>query len=518
MRPGAADLPSVKKDAMAGGAGTGLLRPSRTCYLTVISTAFWGLILYLQSTMQGNIAAISLNPSAFSLPTLPPWLTSVGQDRCAGRRVYMYDLPPRFNADLVPDYCRMWSLCRATENGGFGPELPGGEGGALPERGSYDTEMYMLEMIFHTRMRHYECLTVDAAAADAVFVPYYAGFDAAMNIWKSDLAPRDALSRDLVDWLQRRPEWRAMGGRDHFLVVARGSWDFLRTTDDGWGNALLALPAIRNTTVLTTEASPWLGNDFAVPFPSHFHPASDADVLRWQDHVRRLERRWLWAFAGAPRPGNATVRAQIIEQCSRSSACSLLGRNRSNSSNTEFLKKNNNSPGPIMRLLESAEFCLQPTGDGYTRKSTFDAILAGCIPVFFHPVSAYTQYLWHLPRDYRSYSVFIPKADVSRRNVSIEAVLRKIPPATVARMREEVIRLIPSVMYKDPAAKQAKFKDAFDITLEAVLRRVAKRRRAAAEGRREYQDGVDGPDSWKYDLLEDGQTRVVGPHELDPYM
>uniref|UniRef100_A0ACD5VCN6 Uncharacterized protein n=1 Tax=Avena sativa TaxID=4498 RepID=A0ACD5VCN6_AVESA len=169
-----------------------------------------------------------------------------------------------------------------------------------------------------------------------------------------------------------------------------------------------------------------------------------------------------------------------------------------------------------MRLLESADFCLQPRGDSYTRKSTFDAILAGCIPVFFHPVSAYLQYTWYLPRDYRSYSVFIHHGDVVGRNVSIEEVLMKIPSTKVARMREEVIRLIPTVMYRDPAAKGMKFKDAVDVAVERVVDRVAKRRRAAAEGR-EWQDSVDGDYSWKYDLLEDGQ-KEIGPHEFDQYV
>jgi hypothetical protein len=169
-----------------------------------------------------------------------------------------------------------------------------------------------------------------------------------------------------------------------------------------------------------------------------------------------------------------------------------------------------------MRLLESAEFCIQPRGDSYTRKSTFDAILAGCIPVFLHPVSAYLQYTWYLPRDYRSYSVFIPQGDLDGRNASIEEVLKKIPPAKVARMREDVIRLIPTVMYRDPAAKGMQFKDAFDVAVERVIDRVAKRRRAVAEGP-EWQDSVDGYYSWKYDLLEDGQ-KDIGPHEFDPYI
>ncbi|BAF26682.1 xyloglucan galactosyltransferase KATAMARI1 homolog [Oryza sativa Japonica Group] len=503
---------SVVSDKSSGGAS--LLRPSRVLFLAVLSTAFWSVIFYAHhSAVQGNatMASVLLRPSSFSRPLLTSFrLIGGGLDRCAGRRVYMYELPPRFNAELVRD-CRLYSrsmdVCKLVVNDGFGPALPGG--GALPERDVYDTDQYMLALIYHARMRRYECLTGDAAAADAVFVPFYAGFDAAMNLMKSDLAARDALPRQLAEWLVRRPEWRAMGGRDHFMVAARPVWDFYRGGDDGWGNALLTYPAIRNTTVLTVEANPWRGIDFGVPFPSHFHPTSDADVLRWQDRMRRRGRRWLWAFAGAPRPGSTkTVRAQIIEQCTASPSCTHFG-----SSPGHY-----NSPGRIMELLESAAFCVQPRGDSYTRKSTFDSMLAGCIPVFLHPASAYTQYTWHLPRDYRSYSVFVPHTDVvaGGRNASIEAALRRIPAATVARMREEVIRLIPRITYRDPAATLVTFRDAFDVAVDAVLDRVARRRRAAAEGR-EYVDVFDGHDSWKHNLLDDGQTQI-GPHEFDPYL
>ncbi|KAM0918298.1 hypothetical protein ACQ4PT_008880 [Festuca glaucescens] len=490
------------KHSVGGGSGVGsLLRPPRIFCLTVLSIAFWALIIYFVSTMQGNMASLLLKPSAFSLPSF-----RFGRDRCVGRYIYMYDLPPRFNADLV-SHCRGFSvsddICKLMVNDGFGAQLQPGE--SLPEKGAYDTDQYMLELIYHARMRRYECLTADPSTAAAVYVPFYAGFDVSLNMWKSNLSDRDALSRDMADWLLRRPEWRAMWGHDHFLVSGRATWDFIRGEDGGWGNAFMTYPAIRNTTVLTIEASPWQGNDFAVPFASHFHPSSDADVLRWQDRMRRLERRSLWGFAGGPRPGNTTVRAQIIEQCGKSSSCAMFGA-----------KSYHSSPDQIMGLLESAEFCVEPCGDSFTRKSTFDAILAGCIPVFFHPISAYTQYTWHLPRDYRSYSVFIPQGDVAKRNVSIEEELRKIPPTKVAQMREEVIRLIPRVMYREPMAKGLVFKDAFDVAVAAVIDRVAKRRRAAAEGR-EYNDSFDGYLSWKYDLLEPGQ-KDIGPHEFDPYM
>lgn len=47
-------------------------------------------------------------------------------------------------------------------------------------------------------------------------------------------------------------------------------------------------------------------------------------------------------------------------------------------------------------LPRSSIFCLQPPGDMPTRKSLFDAILSGCIPVLFHPLTARYMYEWHL--------------------------------------------------------------------------------------------------------------------------
>ncbi|VAH55294.1 unnamed protein product [Triticum turgidum subsp. durum] len=258
----------------------GLRRPSRLFYLALLYTVFWALVFYHHfstSVQQSGSAAVGaptvlqLKPSAFFSAS-----RFFRRDPCAGRYVYMYDLPPRFNADLVSG-CRRVSassdVCKDVSHDGFGPPITGGsEGGSLPEQGAYDTDQFMLSIIFHARMR----------------------------------------------------------------------------------------------------------------------------------------------------------------------------------------------------------------------------------------------------RDYRSYSVFIPHRDVVDRNVSIEEVLRRIPPEKVAQMRERVIQLIPTVMYRHPAAKGVTFKDAFDVALDRVVDRVAKRRRAAAEGR-EYVDGVDGADSWKYDLLEDGQTKV-GPHEFDQYL
>ncbi|TVU30466.1 hypothetical protein EJB05_22091, partial [Eragrostis curvula] len=495
------DDATVKQDD--GGSG-GVLRPSRICQLAIISTTFWALVFLVRyySSMQLRrrrpVQLVDVLHSSFVQRHSRPWpgaaslvgygaaatgkeddrgvtTAAADDDRCAGRYIYMYDLPARFNDDLFRDCSKLdlWiDMCPYVVNRGMGEEL-GVEGGAFSDRGWYATSQFMLDVIFHDRMKHgYECLTDDPALAAAVYVPFYASVDGGRYSWNSSFL-RDALALDLGEWLARRPEWQASGGRDHFMVAGRTAADFIRKGDDDWGTKLLRHAFVQNMTVLVLESVSWVQTiNVAVPYPTYFHPETAADVAAWQEKVRGAERKWLFSFAGAPRPG--TVRAEIIQQCGASSRCSLY--------NCGVAGANCHSPGAVMRLMESSTFCLQPRGDSLTRRSTFDTILAGCIPVFFHPGSAYTQYTLHLPKDPESWSVLIMHTDITAGNVSIEETLSKIPPEKVKAMREEVIRLIPKVVYADPRSRRVDFKDAFDVAVEAVIDRVAKWRRNTSAG------------------------------------
>ncbi|KAL0461062.1 UNVERIFIED_CONTAM: Xyloglucan galactosyltransferase MUR3 [Sesamum latifolium] len=403
-------------------------------------------------------------------------------DPCGGRYIYVHDLPPRFNEDMLKE-CRSLSLwtnmCKFTTNAGLGPPLENVEG-VFSDTGWHGTNQFAVDVIFSNRMKQYECLTNDSSLAAAVFVPFYAGFDIARYLWGHNVSTRDAASLDLVEWLVKRPEWGVMGGKDHFLVAehvhACGGIESLERNDDG------------------------------IPYPTYFHPAKDADVFIWQDRMRKLERKHLFCFAGAPRPDNPkSIRGQIINECKNSKVCKLL--------ECDFGESKCHSPSSIMQMFQSSLFCLQPQGDSYTRRSAFDSMLAGCIPVFFHPGSAYTQYTWHLPKNYSQYSVFIPENDIHKKNISIEQRLSEISAEKVKEMREMVINLIPRIIYADPRSKLETLEDAFDVAVQAVIDKVTKLRRDMIEGRKD--DNFIEELSWKYALLDEGQA--VGPHEWDPF-
>ncbi|KAJ3683000.1 hypothetical protein LUZ60_013227 [Juncus effusus] len=357
-------------------------------------------------------------------------------------------------------------MCRLIGNSGLGPKL-NNIGSVLSETGWFATNQWTLEIIFHNRMMQYDCLTTNYSQSTAVYIPFYIGLDIARYLWGYDISTRDSLTSDLIHWLRARPEWAARGGKDHFIVLGRTTWDFQRTIDEDrhWGGKFLTLPESKNMTIVMIEACLWSENEFAIPYPTYFHPLRESEVVLWQEKVRSMKRKWLFSFVGARRPGPVlTMRDLVIDQCVQATQCDLHECGKG--------AKDCNSPSNVMSVFMHSTFCLQPLGDTFTRRSAFDSMLAGCIPVFFHPSSAYAQYKWYFPRNFNKFSVYIPDNAVQERRVNIQDVLLGYSEEQVREMREEVIRMIPRLVYKDPRNKSESFQDAFDVAVDGVIKRI----------------------------------------------
>ncbi|KAM7252928.1 hypothetical protein ACFE04_008735 [Oxalis oulophora] len=392
-------------------------------------------------------------------------------DPCSGRYIYIHNLPTRFNVDLLnncdhklPKMAHKFDLCSHKLNNGFGRQIENSSLHDFSTNSWYETNQFLLEVIFHNRMKNYECLTNDSSVASAIFVPYYAGIDLRRYLWGFKPKVRDANGIDLVKWLTATPEWKRMSGRDHFLVAGRISRDFRRESDEhpSWGSKFMLLPESKSMSMLSIEAS-HQDNNFAIPYPTHFHPSSDKEVFDWQHKVRGSNRPYLFSFIGAGRSKSKSfVRGEVINQCLASpNLCKLM--------RCDSLTKNCENPANVMELFRNSVYCLQPPGDSFTRRSIFDSIVAGCIPVFFHTDSAYTQYLWHLPKEYARYSIFISTSDMRQGRARINETLLKVTKERESEMKEEVIKLIPQIVYADPKSRLESLKDAFDLTINRML-------------------------------------------------
>ncbi|KAK3025459.1 hypothetical protein RJ639_041345 [Escallonia herrerae] len=422
--------------------------------------------------VEGSTKLVPEQPSSPNMVTEKP-----ASHSCTGRYVYVHDLPSRYNDDIVRDCFslnRWFNMCDSLSNMGLGPRAENSNK-FLQDDGWFVTNQFALEVIFRNRMRQYECLTNDSSLASAIYVPYYPGLDVGRYLWGGyNTSLRDSNPLDLVQWLTEKPEWNYMRGRDHFFVTGRITWDFRREseTNSGWGNKLLKLPVVENMTVLGIESSLWSQNEVAIPYPTYFHPSSATEVFEWQNTIRRQKRRYLFSFVGAPRPDDIkSIRGKIIHRCIASRECQLLDCNKFDCMD----------PVNVIQIFRSSAFCLQPPGDSYTRRSTFDSILAGCIPVFFHPGSAYNQYKWHLPKNSTKYSVFIPEQFVLDGKADIEKILHGISEERVTAMSHRVIKLIPRIIYADPRSRLDSLEDAFDIALKRIIQNVNKIPREASE-------------------------------------
>lgn len=158
-------------------------------------------------------------------------------DPCNGRYIYIHNLPSRFNNYLL-QHCQLLTkgtdkpnMCPYMKNKGLGPHIQNQNFQSQEEillnnsTSWYATNQFLLEVIFHNRMKKYECLTNDSSLASAIFVPSYIGLDVSRFLWISNLTVRDSSGFDLVNWLVNKPEWKKLWGRDHFLVSGTISWD-----------------------------------------------------------------------------------------------------------------------------------------------------------------------------------------------------------------------------------------------------------------------------------------------------
>ncbi|KAG7544108.1 Exostosin-like [Arabidopsis thaliana x Arabidopsis arenosa] len=360
---------------------------------------------------------------------------------CEGKGVYVYDLPSKFNRDMLVgcnDILPGVNLCSYFKNEGFGEAIKN------LGKGWFATHMYSLEPILHSRVLKHPCRVYNESQAKLFYVPYYGGYDVLRWHYRNVSEDvKDRLGIEVLKWLESKESWRRNAGKDHVFVLGKITWDFRRDKVP-WGSRFLELQEMQNPTKLLIERQPW------------------------QIKIMSKPRPHLVSFAGGARPENPdNIRSTLIEQCvsSSSNQCRFLDC-------TNGICKN---PKNVLDLFQDSEFCLQPPGDSATRRSVFDSLISGCIPVIFTPYTAYYQYAWHLPEDHRRYSVYISEQDVKEKRVNVVEILKAKTLREKKDMRIYIIhQLLPGLVYGDSNAKFEKFRDAFDITFDSLLEKIYK--------------------------------------------
>ncbi|TYH77597.1 hypothetical protein ES332_D04G165000v1 [Gossypium tomentosum] len=160
--------------------------------------------------------------------------------------------------------------------------------------------------------------------------------------------------------------------------------------------------------------------------PIGFHPRSDSDIVQWQNFVRNCHCKTLFCFTGAPHTAiKNDFKGLLLNHC-------------------------NNASGSYKVVDCTGSCCSNDTSHQTT----------------------YLQYQWFLPNDLISYSIFIHRDLVKNDTSSIKTILQSYRKQEINQMREKMIQYIPKLVYAKPEKGLNNIKDAFNIAIDGVLKRI----------------------------------------------
>ena len=91
-----------------------------------------------------------------------------------------------------------------------------------------------------------------------------------------------------------------------------------------------------------------------------------------------------------------------------------------------------------LKARSTFSFCFEPPGKNPSRKSMLDALLSGCIPVFFNEMTDALFSSWVYPNTATLSRVLVPREPFLARQVSLKALLESVPPPLLLSMRRAV--------------------------------------------------------------------------------
>jgi hypothetical protein len=409
---------------------------------------------------------------------------------CQGKapKFYIYDWPTYIDDVWPPAGGELHNRSAYSHdfrgNNGAGRVLDG-------DIGLFQTWQFSLYRNAMARLRTSEHRTLDPREATSFVIPFDLGVHsyidhnngfprlASPHGWMAQALLRDAAKDKDLFWKNQ--------GHDHFVFLSITAYQMV-----GIGVKTFFMQICQNCTTISIETSPtftaikgrtrkyWYG----APYPSSFHWHEKIKTLPWEPKSERelaqsksgKERPLLALFIGSLRtsqPNSNTLRRYLYNQCQDDAECEW---HTTRHACTGVL----NATTIMLRLRDSV-FCPAPTGDSITRKSIFDSLVAGCIPVLFSRASL-SQYSWHFtPEQMEKVSVYIPMSAINVDNVNFLEVLRKVSPEEVAEKQQLIREIAPSLQYSivpenigngsDGRTWKPPFKDAQEVIIQKILDR-----------------------------------------------
>ena len=398
-------------------------------------------------------------------------------------RVYIYNISDKYNLDIVKCLRKKDPVlrCHTTNECGFGGHLDESSmGETVRDKGLslHHTWHFSLERIIHEKLKHSPHRVYDPQMADVLYVPYYAGMDCLCH--PGDGRPVMENIKQLQKVLQ---EQQVNVGTN---VMTLGKIEREHMTQHC---PLLSQPAFQPYLYIGIEQEPNKryreiksgprANLVVAPYPSYGHLNGLNRNPAYINELHHHPRPVLMFMAAAMRRSNH-FRAAILDQ--------FPGASQTSNSYEDYIRSMN--PGQeiaqiwlktpecygkhhrfTMAWMYRSVFCLQPPGDSPTRKSHYDAIVSGCIPVLFRE-DKHVRYPFEDKLRLSDFTVTLERHTVNSSTPILEQ-LQLIKSSKIIQLQKNLMKVIRSLQYDFPIIHQGQHKDAIQMILDEIGRQIS---------------------------------------------
>ncbi|TKY59885.1 arabinosyltransferase ARAD1 [Spatholobus suberectus] len=373
-------------------------------------------------------------------------------------RVYMYDLPRRFNVGMIDRRSTAESAVTVED----WPPWP--ENWGLKKQ--HSVEYWMMGSLLHDGEGREAVRVSDPELADAFFVPFFSSlsFNTHGHTMKDPATQIDRqLQVDLMEFLKKSKYWQRSGGRDHvFPLTHPNAFRFLR-------NQLNESIQVVVDFGRYPRGMSNLNKDVVSPYVHVVDSFTDDEP---QDPYE--SRSTLLFFRGRTfRKNEGIVRVKLAKI--------LAGYADVHYERSVATEENIKTSSKGMR---SSKFCLHPAGDTPSSCRLFDAIVSHCVPVI---VSDQIELPFEDEIDYSQFSVFFSFKEALQPGYMIDQ-LRKFPKEKWTEMWRQLKSISPHYEFQYPPKRE----DAVDMLWGQVKHKLPGVRLSVHRSRR-----LKIPDWWR---------------------
>ncbi|XP_013417905.1 probable xyloglucan galactosyltransferase GT17 [Lingula anatina] len=383
-------------------------------------------------------------------------------------RVYVYDLPPRFTSDLL-NCANLRNYCFDLRHQGMGEQLY--QDGPLSIR---DTHQFSLEVLMHHKLMHSTRRTNNPSEADLFYIPFYSALTCFCR--QGDYDQLEQLYAYL------RGEWGAhFPSKPHFGILSkieREQYSVNCPTLRHPDSRLVTWVGIEQEVVENNRKYYNVTGELVVaPYPSYGHFIQGENITApalhsWLYNHTRTVRVFMAAGERRSNPFRNLILDQFPPATDVSYTEHMAARGRGEETEMVWLKTpecQGRHRNTTMLWMKHAVFCVQPSGDSPTRKSFYDAILSGCIPVIFEFKNK-VKYPFSASIDYSKFTVSIPEENI-KAGVSILHVLNRVTSDQIKDMQRHLVAVAPLLQYSYPPLTRGHH-DAVDMILHEIAKNV----------------------------------------------